>query len=395
MTAATAVGPTDVPLLHETIGHNLEATVARFPDHEALVVIHQGIRQTYREFDATVDRVARGLLALGIERGDRVGMWSPNFAEWVWIQYATAKIGAIQVNVNPAYRTNELQYALAQSGCRLLVTRTSYLTSDYRAMVDEVAPSVPTLERTLCFDTDDWGDLLAAGESVPIDALRSRSDELEPGDPINIQYTSGTTGRPKGATLSHVNILNNARFVGAGCGYTEHDRIGIPVPFYHCFGMVMGNLAATAHGAAMIVPMPDLRPRRGARRGRGRADHQPLRRTDHVHRRARPPRPGHHRSVVAADRDHGRIAVPGRGHEAGHRRDEHGRGHHLLRHDRDLAGLDPDRGRRLDREAHADRRTASTPTSRSRSSTPPPVKWWSGAAPMRRSAASSAPVGTP
>ncbi len=260
MTAATAAGPTDVPLLHETIGHNLEATTARVPDHEALVVTHQGIRQTYREFDATVDRVARGLLALGIERGDRVGMWSPNFAEWVWIQYATAKIGAIQVNVNPAYRTNELQYALAQSGCRLLVTRTSYLTSDYRAMVDEVAPSVPTLERTLCFDTDDWGDLLAAGESVSVDALRSRSDELEPGDPINIQYTSGTTGRPKGATLSHVNILNNARFVGAGCGYTEHDRIGIPVPFYHCFGMVMGNLAATAHGAAMIVPCPTFDP---------------------------------------------------------------------------------------------------------------------------------------
>ncbi len=260
MTAATAVGPTDVPLLHETIGQNLEATAARYPDREALVVVHQGIRQTYREFDATVDRVARGLLALGIERGDRVGMWSPNFAEWVWIQYATAKIGAIQVNVNPAYRTNELQYALDQSGCRLLVTRTSYLTSDYRAMVDKVAASVPTLERTLCFDTDDWDDLLDAGESVPVDTLRSRSAELEPDDPINIQYTSGTTGRPKGATLSHVNILNNARFVGAGCGYTEHDRIGIPVPFYHCFGMVMGNLAATVHGAAMIVPSPTFDP---------------------------------------------------------------------------------------------------------------------------------------
>jgi len=256
MTAAIDAGPTDVPLLHETIGANLEATVARHPDREALVVPHQGIRHTYREFDAVVDRVARGLLALGIERGDRVGMWSPNYAEWVYVQYATAKVGAIQVNVNPAYRTNELQYALAQSGCRLLVTRTSYLTSEYRAMVEEVAPAVPSLERTICFDTDDWDELLAAGESVPEEALRERSASLDPDDPINIQYTSGTTGRPKGATLSHVNILNNARFVGMGCGYSEADRIGIPVPFYHCFGMVMGNLAATAFGAAMVVPSP-------------------------------------------------------------------------------------------------------------------------------------------
>ena len=260
MIAAIAAGPSDLPLLHETIGANLEATTRRFADREALVVVHQGIRQSYRGLDDTVDRVARGLMALGIERGDRVGMWSPNFAEWVYIQYATAKVGAIQVNVNPAYRTNELQFALEQSGCRLLVTRTSYLTSDYRAMVEEVAPQVPTLERTIYFDTDDWGELLRAGEDVPIDALRARSAELDPDDPINIQYTSGTTGRPKGATLSHTNILNNGRFVGHGCGYTEADRIAIPVPYYHCFGMVMGNLAATAFGAAMIVASPTFDP---------------------------------------------------------------------------------------------------------------------------------------
>ena len=256
MTAAIDAGPTDVPLLRQTIGANLEATAARHPDRDALVVVHQGIRQTYRELDATVDRLARGLLAMGIERGDRVGMWSPNYAEWVHIQYATAKIGAIQVNVNPAYRTSELQYALEQSGCRLLVTRTSYLTSEYRAMVDEVAPAVPSLERAIYFDTDDWDELLAGADAVPDAALRARSASLDPDDPINIQYTSGTTGRPKGATLSHVNILNNAQFVGRGCRYTEADRIGIPVPFYHCFGMVMGNLAATVHGAAMVIPSP-------------------------------------------------------------------------------------------------------------------------------------------
>ena len=260
MTAAEASGPTDVPLLHETIGSNLEATVGRHPDREALVVVHQDVRQTYREFDATIDRVARGLLALGIERGDRVGMWSPNFAEWVWIQYATAKIGAVQVNINPAYRTDELRYVLDQSGCRLLVTRPSYLTSDYRTMADEVARYVPSLERTICFDTGDWDELLDRGGSVSIDDLRARSAELDPDDPINIQYTSGTTGRPKGATLSHVNILNNARFVGRGCGYTEADRIAIPVPFYHCFGMVMGNLAATSVGATMVVPSATFDP---------------------------------------------------------------------------------------------------------------------------------------
>ena len=204
--------------------------------------------------------MARGLIGLGIERGDRVGMWSPNYAEWVYVQFATAKIGAIQVNINPAYRTDELRYALEQSGCRLLITRTSYLTSDYRAMVDEVAPDLPSLERTIYFDTDDWAQLLAAGEDVPVETLRSRSAQLQPSDPINIQYTSGTTGRPKGATLSHTNIVNNAKFVGHGCGYSEHDRIVIPVPFYHCFGMVMGNLSAVVFGAAMIVPAPTFEP---------------------------------------------------------------------------------------------------------------------------------------
>jgi len=256
MTLSLSAGRTDAPLLHQTVGDNLEATVRRFPDREALVVCHQGIRQTWAEFDATVNRVAKGLLGIGIQRGDRVGMWSPNYAEWAYIQYATAKIGAIQVNVNPAYRSSELRYVLEQSGCRLLVTRTEYLSSAYRSMVEEVAPGLPGLERTIYFDTDDWAELLESGASVGDDDLRAEAAALAPEDPINIQYTSGTTGFPKGATLSHLNILNNAVAVGQACAYDETDRVCIPVPYYHCFGMVLGNLACSAHGSAMVVPSP-------------------------------------------------------------------------------------------------------------------------------------------
>ena len=255
-----AAGSTETALLDETIGRNLEATAARIPDREALVVVHQDIRQTWAEFNATVDEVAKGLIGIGIETGDRVGMWSPNFAEWIYIQYATAKIGAIQVNINPAYRTSELRYALEQSGCRLLVTRTDYLTSNYKDMVEEVAPDVSALEKVIYFDTDDWAQLLAAGQSVSDDDLHERGETLNPSDPINIQYTSGTTGAPKGATLSHRSILNNALFVGEACAYTEADRICIPVPFYHCFGMVMGNLACSVFGSTMVVPSPTFDP---------------------------------------------------------------------------------------------------------------------------------------
>jgi len=255
-----AKGETTTPLLEETIGSNLEATVAAFPDREALVVVHQDIRQTWVEFNATIDAVAKGLMGIGIKTGDRVGMWSPNFAEWIYIQYATAKIGAIQVNINPAYRTSELSYALEQSGCRLLVTRTDYLTSNYKDMVEEVAPNLTTLEKVIYFDTDDWAHLLEAGTSVSDDDLKTRGQSLSPGDPINIQYTSGTTGSPKGATLSHRSILNNALFVGEACAYTEDDRICIPVPFYHCFGMVMGNLACSVFGATMVVPSASFDP---------------------------------------------------------------------------------------------------------------------------------------
>lgn len=248
------------PLLEETIGANLEATVARHGDREALVVPHQSIRQTWREFNETVDQVAKGLIAMGIEAGDRVGMWSPNYAEWVYIQFATAKIGAIQINVNPAYRTAELEYAINQSGCRLLVTRTEYLTSKYKEMVEAVRPNTPKLQQVIYFDTPEWSELIASGEAIHDEALRERGQSLSNTDPINIQYTSGTTGFPKGATLSHRNILNDALLVAAACMHTENDRVCIPVPFYHCFGMVMGNLACSATGSAMVIPSPTFDP---------------------------------------------------------------------------------------------------------------------------------------
>jgi len=260
MTAAIDSGATDTPLIEQTIGDNLAATVARFPDREALVVPHQDIRQTWAEFAATVDAVAKGLMARGIEKGDRVGMWSPNFAEWAYIQYATAKVGAIQVNVNPAYRTNELEYAMKQSGCCMLVTRTEYLTSGYKDMVESVRHNLPHLTDVVYFDTDDWTALIADGEAISDDDLAARAATLDQNDPINIQYTSGTTGFPKGATLSHRSILNDAALVGQACAYDETDRVCIPVPFYHCFGMVMGNLACSVYGATMVIPCASFDP---------------------------------------------------------------------------------------------------------------------------------------
>jgi len=253
-------GSTQKPLLTETIGHNLAGTVARFPDRDALIVAHQDVRWTYRQFAAKVEELARGLVAGGFAKGDRVGIWSPNNAEWVLAQYATAQIGVILVNINPAYRTHEVEYALKQSGCRGLIAATGFKTSDYRAMVTEVRPALPDLEQVYFIGTSDWDGLLRAGRDVPSAELAEREASLDPHDAINIQYTSGTTGFPKGATLTHHNILNNGFFVGEACAYTEADRVCIPVPFYHCFGMVLGNLAVTTHGAAIVVPGPSFDP---------------------------------------------------------------------------------------------------------------------------------------
>ena len=255
-----ASGISAVALLGETIGHNLERTVAECGDREALVEVATGRRWTCAEFDDEVDVVARGLMAKGIGKGDRVGVWAPNCAEWTITQYATAKIGAILVNVNPAYRTHELSYALNQSGVRLLVSATAFKTSDYRAMVDEVRPDCEALTEVVYIGTPDWEALVSGAAAVDQDELVARGNELAFDDPINIQYTSGTTGFPKGATLSHHNILNNGYFVTETIGFTAEDRLCIPVPFYHCFGMVMGNLGCTTHGACMVIPGPGFEP---------------------------------------------------------------------------------------------------------------------------------------
>ncbi len=254
-----ASGTSTTPLIGRTIGEDLRRTAGLHPDREALVECATGRRWTYRELDAAVDEVARALLALGLQQGDRVGVWAPNGAEWTLTQYATARTGVVLVTINPAYRTHELAYVLRQSGVRLLVAAEAFKTSDYRAMVQQVRGDLPGLETVVHLGAE-WDDFVARASEVGQDAVDQRAGELSFDDPINIQYTSGTTGFPKGATLSHHNILNNGFFVGEVCGYTEADRVCVPVPFYHCFGMVMGNLACTSHGATMVVPAPAFDP---------------------------------------------------------------------------------------------------------------------------------------
>ncbi|WP_166910018.1 AMP-binding protein [Mycobacterium sp. DL440] len=251
-------GPTDVPVLEETIGAHFERMVAAGPDAEALVEVASGRRWSYAELNVEVDLVARGLMARGVAKGDRVGIWAPNCAEWVILQLATAKIGAILVNINPAYRTHELAYVLKQSGVRTLVAATAFKSSDYVTMVAEVAAECSALKDIIFLGTLDLDRLRT--EQVGEDQVRARNAELSNTDPINIQYTSGTTGFPKGATLSHRNILNNGFFVGGLINFGAGDRVCIPVPFYHCFGMVMGNLGALTHGATIVIPAPGFDP---------------------------------------------------------------------------------------------------------------------------------------
>jgi fatty-acyl-CoA synthase len=246
------------PLLGETIAQNLERTAERVPDADALISCHQRVRYTYGQFNEAVDRIAGGMIAAGLHQGDRVGVWSPNRAEWVLMQYATAKLGVILVNINPAYRVHELEYALGQSGCRWIVAAQALKGADFVEMVRDVRARVSSLERVIFFDTDEWSSL--ADGPADADELRHRMALLDFDDPINIQYTSGTTGFPKGATLTHHNILNNGYFTGELLGYSEHDRVCIPVPLYHCFGMVLGNLAATSHGTCIVYPAEVFEP---------------------------------------------------------------------------------------------------------------------------------------
>ncbi|MEV5529585.1 AMP-binding protein [Streptomyces prunicolor] len=247
-------GTSGTSLLGDTIGADLDRAVAAWPDREALVDVPSGRRWTYAEFAADIEELAQGLLASGVVKGDRVGIWAINCPEWVLVQYATARIGAVMVNINPAYRTHEVEFVLNQAGISVLFASVSHKGSDYRTMVDQVRGGCPELREVVYIGDPSWGELLGRGTG---DAPYA---ELSCDDAINIQYTSGTTGFPKGATLSHHNILNNGYFVGELIAYTEQDRVCIPVPFYHCFGMVMGNLAATSHGACMVIPAASFDP---------------------------------------------------------------------------------------------------------------------------------------
>src|SRR5919202_190428 len=246
-------GPSTLPLLGDTIGANLDRTAARVGEHEALVECATGRRWSYPQFVADVDAVALGLDPLGVATGDRVGIWSPNCAGWAFVQYGTAKLGAILVNINPAYRTHELAYVLKQAGISVLVSAPEFKTSDYRSMVAEVRGDCPDLREVVFLGDPQWTELMDVGRGRDRALLAERETQLSADDPINIQYTSGTTGFPKGATLTHHNLLNNGFFVGEGCGYTEADRVCIPVPYYHCFGMGMGNLGCTSHGPTMVI----------------------------------------------------------------------------------------------------------------------------------------------
>jgi fatty-acyl-CoA synthase len=254
-----AHGASDVPLLGETIGDNLRRTVARFGEREALVVRHQGVRLTYQELWDETTRAARGLLAHSVQKGDRLGLWAANRYEWIVLQYAAARIGAILVNINPAYRPAELEYALTQSGVSLLALARGFRQADYVAMLHGVRERCPDLREALVFE-DDWSRLLTDGDRISDADLAAREGTLEFDDPVNIQYTSGTTGSPKGATLTHHNILNNGFFGGEQIRLTEHDRVCSPVPLYHCFGCVLGTLAVSTHGACLVLPAESFEP---------------------------------------------------------------------------------------------------------------------------------------
>ena len=246
-------GASNIPLLGETIDENLRKTVAKFPNNDALISAHQHYRATYTEFYEQVTAVAKGLIALGVKSGDRVGIWSPNCYEWTLLQYATAKIGAIMVNINPAYRTSELIYVINQSGLSYIFSAIQFKTSHYKKMIEDAREFTDTLRKEVYWG-ESWEYFLAQGKKVSDERLQAYEAKVQFDDPVNIQYTSGTTGNPKGVTLTHHNILNNAYFIGVRMNYTDKDRVCIPVPFYHCFGMVIGNLCCTAHGATMVIP---------------------------------------------------------------------------------------------------------------------------------------------
>lgn len=253
-------GDSSIPLLGETIGENLKKTVEKFPKNDALICSHQNYRATYEEFYEQTSQVAKAILHLGAKPGDRVGVWSPNRYEWVLLQYATARIGVILVNINPAYRTSELIFVLNQSQIKYIFASLSFKTSNYKKMVDDAREFTSTLVDEVFFD-ENWDDFLKGATHISDEELQNYESQIQFDDPVNIQYTSGTTGFPKGVTLSHHNILNNGYFIGIRLHYTEKDRVCIPVPFYHCFGMVIGNLCCTSHGSTMVIPNDSFDPK--------------------------------------------------------------------------------------------------------------------------------------
>ena len=248
-----ASGISDIPLKGETIGQNLRQIATQFPEREALVSPYQNYRATYREFLQQVEEVAKALMAHGIQRGDRVGIWSPNRYEWVLVQYATALMGAIMVNINPGYKLAGLQYALEQSRINLLIASSHFRKTNYMEMLNELRPQCLYPKQTIIIEQD-WVRFLESARQISDGQLAEREASLQFDDPVNIQYTSGTTGHPKGATLSHHNILTNGFFIGERLKYTEKDIVCLPVPFYHCFGMVLGNMAIVTHGACIVIP---------------------------------------------------------------------------------------------------------------------------------------------
>ena len=374
-----ASGASAIPLLGETLGGNFDRIAATFPDNEAVVAVHQNLRLTYREMRDATDELARGLMALGVRHGDRVGIWSTNNVEWVIAQFATPKIGAILVNLNPAYRSSEASFVLQQSGVSVLLVQMSHKASNYAEIMREISGSLPEL-RTIVLIGDDelaaplpnamrWADLLAAARNVSPEALAERLAITQFDEAINVQYTSGTTGFPKGATLTHGNILNNGFFIGEGCRFVPTDRVCLPVPFYHCFGMVLGNIAIVTHGATIVIPNYSFDPvltMQAVVKERCTALYG---RADDVHRRTRAARFRNVRLRDVAHGHHGGIAMSRRDHETRADGNAHAGSHDLLRHDRNLARFDADVRRRSASPSGRVPSAACTRISRSRSST--------------------------